>query len=280
MSTDQAQTPQQSILGGGNLSVQQTYELGLKVVQGICSIIALPIEYALRPLFGSRYFNPITTFFSCVLMFVLAGAGALGSFMPSRFGGPPAGVVHRGLIGLATLSALFFLGNIIHGVRVYRRMLHPEREAHSEFEGPALPFLAALFARLPHGHRFWPVRIVYEPLAIIIATVTLSVLGVLNRPAAMYLLTAAVLLSIKCAMEWYRAWLHIRILLDGQAAAPIIAAAIKGTATEDDMARIHLAGFPKSLSPELKAAAIAQRTGVLPPHIASLVSPVDEREAA
>jgi hypothetical protein len=40
-------------------------------------------------------------------------------------------------------------------------MLHPEREWHAEFEGPALHF----FYALPKGDQFWFTRIVYEPIA-------------------------------------------------------------------------------------------------------------------
>lgn len=262
------------ILSGGNMTLQQMYDAGLNLMQGICSIVTQPIECGLRPHFGTRYFNPVTTFFSCVLMFLLMGVGAFSSITPSfpSRSMPPAS--HHGLIGLTTLCVLFFIGNVIHGPRLYRRMLHPERERHSEYEGPALPLLTPLFALLPQGVRFWPVRIVYEPLTVVALSATLSLLGVLDRRAALYLCIAAVLLTVKCSLEWFRAWLYVRILLDGQAAAPVIAAVIKGTATEEDMAQVHIAGFPKSVSPEIKAAAIAQRTGNLPPDIASLVSPV------
>jgi hypothetical protein len=159
-------------------------------------------------------------------------------------------------------------------------MIHPETETHSEWEGEPLPFLSPLFALLPGGNNFWPVRIVYEPLTLGIGAAVLNLLHVLDGNATTYLLVAAALLSVKCSMEWYRAWLYVRILLDGQAAAPIIAAAMKGTASDADMARVHLAGFSKALPPQVRAAAIAQRAGGLPQHLASLLSPLDKPEAA
>jgi hypothetical protein len=235
----------------------------------------MPTEYAMRPQFGTRYFSPVATFLACVMMFLLGGFAAFGTQMP--FGGGRASDVssNHGLVSLTMLAALFFLGNLVHGPRLFRRMLHPELELHSEYEGPALPFLTRIFERLPYGRKAWPVRIVYEPLTLFVVTAVLSLMGVFDRSATLYLLTAAVLLSVKCYLEWFRMWLYMRILLDGKAAAPVIAAVARGTATEEQMASVHIAGIPKSVSPQIKAAVIAQRTGILPPALASLVSPVE-----
>jgi hypothetical protein len=86
MPTPQNQAAAPSILGGGETSIQQLYQMGLNFIQGVCTILVLPVEYVLRPGFGSRYFNPVATFFACIMMFIFAGLGAFGPHVPSVFG--------------------------------------------------------------------------------------------------------------------------------------------------------------------------------------------------
>src|SRR4051812_28193646 len=118
-----------------NRSFQQMYAMGLKTTQMICTVVTMPLEYALRPHFGTRYFDPLQMLFSYGLMMFLPLAGTIGSH--ARFG---AAEPSRGLIGLGTVSLLFFIGQCIHGPRIWRRMFYIELEQHSEYEGPALPF--------------------------------------------------------------------------------------------------------------------------------------------
>src|SRR5262245_58182021 len=89
---------------GGQRSLQHMYQFGLKATQTGCAIVTMPVEYALRPHFGTRYFDPIQMLFSFGLMLFLPLAGGMGRALPY---GPSA--ASNGLIGLGTLSLLFFL---------------------------------------------------------------------------------------------------------------------------------------------------------------------------
>jgi hypothetical protein len=253
-----------------NTTIQQMYQMGMRIAQNVCSIVTAPVEYALRPFFGSRYFDPIQTLFSFVLMALLPLAGMATSHLP--FGGAAAS--SSGLIGLGTLSALFFLGQMVHGPRIFRRMVQMEREQHSEYEGDAWPF----FAFLPLGRSFWIVRIFWEPAFVAVLAAILRMVLILNSAAMVYLLVVALLLSFKSFLSWYQAWLHIRILMDAKFAGPLVAKAASGKATEKELAQVHMAGFPKSIPVEIRTAAIAEmapRTPTLPSEIANLLSPVE-----
>lgn len=138
------------------MGLNQIQDFALNFVYNFCSIVTMPVEMALRPQYGSRYFQPMVMFLSAMLMVFLpmffTFAAAVGQMIPfARFRGPV------GLIGMWGISRLFFLGALIHGVRVWRLMLTPAREIHSYYEGPALPF----FRRLPWS--FWVTRIIAEP---------------------------------------------------------------------------------------------------------------------
>jgi hypothetical protein len=66
---------------------------------------------------------------------------------------------------------------------------------------------------------------------------------------------AALMLVMKNFISWYRAWEYIRKLMDLRYAGPIIAKLVENKATEDDLASVHLASFPKNISPEMRQAA-------------------------
>ena len=73
-----------------------------------------------------------------------------------------------GLFGMGTFSKLFFLGSFVHGLRIWRRMIHMEREQHSAYEGPPLP----IFRIVPGS--FWLIRIVYEPAFVFVLSIVLA----------------------------------------------------------------------------------------------------------
>ena len=253
-------------------SLQQMHQMGLRATESICTIVTMPVEYALRPFFGTRYFDPIQMLFSFVLMLFLPLAGGIGGRYLFSAAEPS-----QGLLGLGTLSLAFFASQFVHGPRTWRRMMHMEREQHSEFEGPALPF----FAQLPYGKEFWPVRIVHEPLFVLAIGIALGLVRALDTPAMTYFIVAAVLLCVKNCLCWYRNWLHLRMLMDAKFAAPLVARAAQGTATENELAQVHMAGFPKGVPADVRTADIAQMAGAtpsLPAHIAQLVSPVERDE--
>ena len=252
------------------ISMQQFYQGGIRIAQNVCAVVTTPVEYALRPFYGTRYFDPIQMAMTCVLMMLLPLLGRLTSYLPVVGGASSTG----GFVGLGTISLLFFASNVIHGPRLWRRIFNMELEQHSEFEGPALPF----FTRLPLGESFWVVRVVWEPLFVALVAVVLSLIPVFTRPAMIYLLVCAFMLAFKNYLSWYQSWLHLRSLMDAKFAGPLVAKAVSGKATEKELSQVHLAGFLGSVPAEIRAAAIAEmapRTTTLPPEIAQLISAVE-----
>jgi hypothetical protein len=121
----------------------------------------MPVEMAIRPQHGSRYFPPVIMFFSAVMMILLpvlwSLAEGVSQMVPFiRF------QQSVGLFGIGTFSKWFFIGSFIHGLRIWRRIIQMEREQHSVYEGPPL----FIFRILPGS--FWVVRIIYEPALLVI----------------------------------------------------------------------------------------------------------------
>ncbi len=256
-------------------SLQEFYQGGISLAHGVCGIVTTPVEYALRPFFGTRYFDPIQMMFTCLLMMLLPLLGGVTNFLPIGGGSYSA----RGYVGLGTLSFLFFASNLIHGPRLWRRIFHMELEQHSQFEGEALP----VFAHLPLGNSFWAVRVLWEPLFVAVVAIALRLVTILDRPAMIYLLVCAAALAFKNYLSWYQSWLHLRTLMDAKFAGPLIAKAVSGKASEKELSQVHMAGFLGSVPAEIRASAIAEmapRTPSLPPEIAQLLSAVEPPKAA
>lgn len=250
-------------------SLQEMYQGGIRIAHGVCGIVTTPVEYFLRPFFGTRYFDPIQMMMTSIFMMLLPLFGRATNLLPMGGDYPM-----RGYIGLGTLSFLFFASNLIHGPRLWRRIFHMEREQHSQFEGEALPF----FAHLPLGNSFWAVRVLWEPLFVGVVAVILRLVTLLDRPAMIYLIVCAVMLAFKNYLSWYQSWLHLRTLMDAKFAGPLIAKAVSGKASEKELSQVHMAGFLGSVPAEIRAAAIvemAPRTPSLPPEIAQLISAVE-----
>jgi hypothetical protein len=233
------------------MSIDHLQDNAINIVYNVCSIVCMPVELALRPLHGTRYFPPLVMVFSALMMIIVptifSFAGAVGNMIP--FSRVP---VALGLIGMWGLSKLFFLGCLIHGVRKWRLMLHMEREQHSLYEGPALFF----FTLLPKAS-FWRIRIVYEPLFLIALSIILPNFFILEPAAANFFLISGIFLAMKNYTGWYMHWQFIRELMDARFAGPIIAALAENRETEEEMASIHLASFPKDLSPDIRKAAVS-----------------------
>ena len=158
-----------------------------------------------------------------------------------------------GLFSIGSLSKLYFLLSFVHGIRLYRRMIDMSREQNSEFEGPPLPF----FHLLPGSGSFWFTRIVLEPAVVFVAATLLEGIFIFQSGLSTYLHFAALALAMKNFIGWYKAWEYLRQLMDMRFAAPIIAKLVENQATEDDLAPIHLASFPKNLSPDIRQAAVS-----------------------
>ena len=256
-------------LSDPNTTLEQMYKIGLELSRNVCGIVTMPIEFGLRPFFGTRYFNPIHAIFAWAVMIFLPLIGMTSS----RFGHSSSS---SGLIGLGTISFLFFAAHAIHGPRTWRRMIQMDRERFSRFEDEALPF----FKYLPYGDNFWLVRIVHEPAFVMLVALVLSACRVLTHAAGLYLAFVAAALSFKAFIGWYLFWNEVRDGMDIRNIGPIWARVIAGRATETERAAVHLAGFPKSVPPEVKQAVVQARIDKLPDEVASLLSPLQVPEAA
>jgi len=217
----------------------------MNVVYNVCSIVTMPVEMVLRPQYGSQYCPPVIMVFTAVMMIVLpvfsAMADGFSRMLPfARFHGT------IGFFGIGTLSKLYFMGSFVHGLRIWTRMVKMERESISTSEGPALP----IFRILPGG--WWVVRIIWEPLFVFTLSLVLPNFFILQSSAAHYLMLAALALAMKQYTAWYMQWKFLRDLLDARNAGPIIAKIVDNTATEDELATIHLASIPKDIPDDLR----------------------------
>jgi len=235
------------------MRVEHLQNNAMEFVYALCSVIGKPVEVILRPGYGTRYFPAPIQFFSMAMMLLLPAVMSLiGNFMQMI---PLLQVPHPvGMFGLGDYARLYFLICAIHGVRVWRRMINPSLELHSEYEGPALPF----FQILPKGKSFWFVRVILEPAFVLLASIVLQDLFIAQPSLALYLKLAAIALLMKNFISWYRAWEYIRRLLDMRNAGPAIGKLVNNEATEEDLAPMHLASFPKNIDPEIRRAAAMQ----------------------
>ncbi|HTV53590.1 MAG TPA: hypothetical protein VMI06_01605 [Terriglobia bacterium] len=233
--------------------VEHLQNNAMEFVYALCSVIAQPVEIMLRPGYGTRYFAAPITFFSAAMMLILPGIIALFTSFTRMI--PLLQVPQAaGMFSLGDYAKVYFLLSAIHGVRLWRRMIDPSRERHSEYEGPALPF----FQVLPKGRSFWFVRVVLEPAVVLLAAIVMKDLFIAQPDLALYLRIAALALLMKNFIAWFRAWEYIRKLLDIRIAGPAINKLIDNEATEEDLAPLHLVSFPKNIDPEIRQAAARQ----------------------
>lgn len=210
----------------------------VNVVYNFCAIVTMPAELALRPWHGTRYFTPVHLIAASVMMIILplvfGIAGAVGSMIP--FSHAQASM---GFLDMGGVSRLFFLGCLVHGIRKWRLMSHPEREAISTYEGEPLFF----FKMLPKSS-FWRIRILYEPAFLFACSIMLPNLFIVTPGVGTFLVIMAILLAMKGYVSWYVSWEEIRRLLDAKNAGPIIADIIENRGTEADFAKVHIASVP------------------------------------
>jgi len=230
-----------------SMSFNQLQDYAMGVIHTVCGSFSRPVEMILRPWHGTRYFNVAQITLSTLGMLLLpvfAGAADTArNLVPFMHAAPPPG-----LFDIGSFSKLFFLLSFVHGFRLYRRMIRPETELHSRWEGAPLPFLHAL----PKSDSIWLVRIVYEPLFVFIAATILANLRLVTPGLCLFLHFSALCLALKEFVDWYANHLVIRNILDSRATGPIISKLLDNTATQEDLAPIHLASFPKGISPELR----------------------------
>jgi len=246
---------QPQFVGQSEMSANRLEDVAMNVVETVCSIVSMPVEVILRPFYGTRHFPVVVTFFSAVMMLLLPVFSSMTSMIPFvRMPGP------IGMYSIGSLAKLYFLLIPVHSFRLYRRMFDLSREQNSRYEGPPLPF----FQLIPGSQSFWFTRIVLEPAFVFLAATLLATVLVFQNDLATYLQVAAVALAMKNFIHWYKAWEFLRELMDMRFAGPIIAKLVDDKATEEDLGSIHLASFPKNLSPDVRRAAVR--------HIAHLFS--------
>jgi hypothetical protein len=237
-------TPSQGLTQQAPTNIDQFQNSMINVVYNFCSIFTTPVEMALRPNYGTRYFSPVILFLTSVMMMLLplfsAMADGFSHMLPfARFAGA------AGIFAIGSLSKLYFFGSFIHGIRTWWRMLHMEREENSTYEGPPLP----IFRIFPCS--FWVTRIIIEPVFLFLISVVLQNFFVLQSSAAHYLAFAAIMLAMKQYVAWYRQWEFLRNLMDMRNAGPLIAKIVDNQASDDDLATIHLAST-KNLPEDLR----------------------------
>jgi hypothetical protein len=242
------------------MSIDQLQKVALNVVETLCGAVAMPVEIILRPFYGSRFLSPaVITLASAMMLFlplISSVATGVANIIPfAAHVRPP-----QALFDMGSFARLYFLLGIVHGMRVYRRMLRMDTEQNSRYEGPPLP----LFLLIPGGS-FWRVRILFEPAAVFISASVLEHLFLIQSGLAAYLHFAAFCLAMKNFIGWYRAWEFLRDVLDSRIAAPIIAKFVENTASNEELSSIHLANLPKNTNPELRRAVAV--------HIARAFSP-------
>jgi hypothetical protein len=57
---------------------------------------------------------------------------------------------------------------------------------------------------------------------------------------------------MKNFVTWFRTWEYLRDVMDGVGAGPTISKLVENTATDDELASVGMASFPKDISPELR----------------------------
>jgi hypothetical protein len=237
--------------------IDQMQNLAMNVVEVFCSIACMPVEIILHPFYGTRYYPVYVTFFSAMMMIFLPVFGSVTTgvmnMIPFHQAATPVGI-----FDMWSLSKLFFLLLFLHGFRLWRRMIYMDLERFSQFEGPPLPF----YRLLPGGKSFNFVRIVLEPVSVFILASVLEHLYIIQSGLATFLHFAALMLAMKCYVLWYRAWEFARNLLDIQNAGPILAKIAENQETQDDLAPLHLASLPKSLSPEVRKDTVSYLAGL------------------
>ena len=222
----------------------------LNLLETVCSVVVQPVEILLRPRFGTCYYPlPVTFFASGLMIFLpLVAAFFTGALHLIPFLSIPPPV---GMFGIDALARLYFLLFAIHAYRLWRRMLHMETERHSEYEGPALP----IFQILPKSDSFWFTRIIWEPLFVLIVSLSLQDLFILQSSLAVYLRFVALALAMKSFAAWFKSWQFLRKLIDNRNAGPILSRLVGDEASEEELNELHLASFPKSVPPEIRAEA-------------------------
>jgi hypothetical protein len=240
-------------------NLEQLHRIAINLVEFVCSIITMPVEIIIRWQYGTRYFPIPVVFLSTMLMLFLplfaATADSVSRMIPFHVVPPTPG-----MFGIGSFSGLYFFLSFLHGFRIWRRMIYMHLEEHSRWEGPPLPFLYLV----PGSRSHWVTRIVIEPLFLFFGSILLEHAFIFQPGLATYIRVAAIALVFKNFIVWYRVWEFMRDQADMITQAPIVANLMQNKATDQDLAKIHVATFPKA-PPDLRAGAASRIAQVFSP---------------
>lgn len=213
---------------------------GMNIVELICDAISQPVSMLVRPFYGSRFYSPVVMFLSATMMLILP------AFMATV-----EGVAHmipfvnipmpRGMFSLGNFAELYFMAAFAQGVRTWWRMFHPEKEACSVYEGPALFF----FSFLPKSRSFYFVRVVWEPAAVLLLSVVLQDLFIIQSPLSLYLKFAALCMAMRSFIAWFRGWEIERGIRDNQWFGAIVSKIADGSASQTEREQFLVASIPQ-----------------------------------
>lgn len=236
----------------GPLSAASMQQRQLEGMDFILSVASRPTEMLLRPFHGTLYYKlpvvVLSTAMMLVIPAVIAGVNAIAGIIPFFHVTPPVG-----MFGIGTFSEIYFAASLIHSVRLWRRMTHMNTEDISDFEGPALP----IFQYIPWCRSFHMTRIVFEPLFVFLLAIVLKDNFIIQGNLAIFLELSALVLFLKSTTTYFQGFVALRMLLDAKNKARILAKFAQNTATPEEQAKVNIASFPKDVSPELRAEAIA-----------------------
>lgn len=259
---------EQPVITNASVHAQELWmRMVLAGFSGVTAIIAMPIELAMRPRFGTMYFHPVTAALGCLLMQLITAFG-----LAAQPAARAAAGGHSAPIGMGVVYLLFCVACLVHTPRLWRRAMHMELEEDAEDEGPALPF----FRLLPMAG--WGMtRIVYEPLSIVLAGIVGYALGLIEPFVLAYLLLVSAALAWKNAIRWYEVWRVIREILNNQSRGRTLQTFVKGKASPATVGPFVLAAAAAA-SPALRRTIATSIAPGLTPDDAALLTPRDTGE--
>jgi hypothetical protein len=225
----------------------QFADIAMNMVETFCAVVYRPVEVLIRPFHGTRYFSIVVIFLSNLMMLFIPIFGAFATGVVSMI--PLVHIpVPVGMFSMGSFAKLYFLLSMVHGVRIFLLMIHPAREMYSFWEGPPLPFINLV----PKSRSFWATRIIIEPAIVFLAATLLGNAFIFQSGLVTFLQCAAMCGGMLHFVRWYRSWQEIRDSMDTANIAPLMAKLIDNTATEADLAPVHIAKLPSDLPEEIR----------------------------
>ena len=229
-----------------------------RFVNNCSRAVAVPLTMVLHPNHGSQYIPPLLMIFGWMLFQASTVVSGVYQVFQGHMSAQP--------IGMGILTVGFWVLSGYHSVRIWRLMLHTDRESDGEDEGPPLAILGNL------TDSWMRLRIVYEPLAVAVVVVALYFLQLIAGFTALYLLIAAMALSLSCFLTWYESWEFQRDILNKIARAKQIEAITQGRRPPRTIGPCVMAAFSPQIPTSQKAFIAGQIAG-LTPEMQAMITP-------